>query len=79
MADKEKREDIGTEEQDLGHHTTESERIARTVDEAESFSIHDPTPDELDADDGYIDEPPDVAAEDSLPTEEIDRPDDEDE
>jgi hypothetical protein len=78
MADKEKREDIGTEEQDLGHHTTEGERIARTVDPSESFSIHDPTPDELDADD-YIDEPPDVAAEDSLPTEEIDREDDDEE
>jgi hypothetical protein len=70
MPDKEKREDLGTEEQDLGHHTTESERIARIVDPAEGFSIHDPTPDELDPDDGYVHEPPDVAAEDIAPTEE---------
>lgn len=68
MKDKEQREDIGTEEEDLGHHTTESERLARQIDPSEGFSIHEPTPTELDSHDGYIDEPPDVAAEDLLPT-----------
>ena len=68
MKDKEQREDIGTAEQDLGHHTSESERIAQTADEAEGFSIHEPPADELDADDGYVHEPADVAAEDIRPT-----------
>lgn len=70
MKDKEQREDIGTSEQDLGHHTREGERVAHVADEAEGFSIHEPTADELDADDGYVHEPPDVAAEDILPTDE---------
>lgn len=72
MKDKERREDIGTEEEDLGHHTTEGERIARRVDPSESFSIHQPTPGELDSDDGYVHEPPDVAAQDIVPTGEED-------
>jgi hypothetical protein len=70
--EKEHREDIGTEEQDLGHHTTESERIARGVDPVEGFQVEEPTPDQLDADDGYVDEPPEIAAEDLVPTSELD-------
>lgn len=68
MKDPERREDIGTDEQDLGRHTRESDRIARNADQAEGFSIHEPTPDELDADDGYVHEPPDVEAQDIRPT-----------
>ena len=67
MADQEHREDIGNEENDLGHHTREGERVAERVDPAEGFSIHRPTPDELDGDDGYVKEPPDVAAADLAP------------
>ena len=68
MADQEHREDIGNAENDLGHHTRPGDRVARRVDPAEGFHIHRPTPDELDADDGYVKEPPDVAAVDLEPT-----------
>ena len=75
MADQEHREDIGNAEQDLGHHTTEGERVAQRVDPVEGFHVHRPTADELDADDGYVNEPPDVAAADLAPSgESIDDP-----
>lgn len=72
MKDKEQREDIGTDEQDLGHHTQEGERVAEATDEVEGFSIHEPSEDELDADDGYVHEPPEVDAVDIRPAGEED-------
>ncbi len=78
MANQEKREDIGNAENDLGHHTRTGDRVAQRTDTVEGFHVHRPTPDELDADDGYVKEPPDVAAMDIAPSDEpLDDPNEE--
>jgi hypothetical protein len=46
----------------------EDRRAMENADPSQGFSIHQPTEDELDEDDGYVHEPPEVAAADVRPT-----------
>ncbi|HEX6548706.1 MAG TPA: hypothetical protein VF134_08205 [Candidatus Dormibacteraeota bacterium] len=63
-------DDLGDGIDDL-EHPRSVRRATRIADEVEGFQIHNPTPDELAADDGYVHEPPDVAAADIAPTQEL--------